>query len=52
MPLLNAVVFVIAALLAIAFIVGLAFQLIGFLLAGGIILAAAIWISANLRTKS
>jgi len=52
MPFVNVVVFVLAALFAVGIIIGLAFQLLGFLIAGGVILAAAIWISANLRTKS
>ena len=50
-PVLNGIVFVAAALFAVGAIIGLAFQMIGFLLAGAIILAAAIWISANLRPK-
>ena len=52
MPLLSAVVFVVAAILAVGIIIGLAFQLTGFLIAGAIILAAAVWISGNLRTQS
>lgn len=52
MRLLNVAVFILAAMLAVGAIIGLAFQLVGFLIAGGIILGASIWISASLRTRT
>lgn len=52
MPLLSIILFIVAAVFAVAVIIGFAFQVIGFLFAGAIIFGAAMWIRASLRPRS
>lgn len=51
MPLVNLILFVIAAIFAITLIIGFAFKLIGFLFAAAVIVVAALWIRSNLRAR-
>lgn len=52
MPLVNLILFVVAAIFAIAIVIGFAFKLIGFLIAAAIVVVAALWIRSNIRAKS